>query len=282
MTSLKKLWKGLALPYIIICLSYLIINSVFLYMNGDLSLVNYLRSIGYMAAGFQSCPHGIGAVAMWFVYTLLIIKILFMVLHDCRWLGVLSVLCILGAFICREHHLAWSVQNVLLALPFYYVGWMLANKKGFEDFTSMLIAFSHHHSIWTIILVVVGLFACYVMGKTNGIAKMYSCNYGNSIILFYVGGFLGSFLIYIVSLLLNEIVLPWVKTISVGSIVILGYQFVPIKLYGFFMTIKQFTPYKYNDLLTLLVSILIMWSFVCIIRIIQRTFPILMGGRSIA
>lgn len=279
----KKLWKGLILPYIIICLSYLLINSVFLYQSGDLSFYNYIRSIGYMAAGFQSCPHGIGAVAMWFVYTLLIIKIVFRVIKDWRWLGILSVLCVVGSIMCHGHSLYWSVQNALLALPFYYLGWIISNRYSsyFHILTESLKSKTQANTILTLLFVILGFTIVYIIGNNNGFVRVYMCDYGQNIDLFFTGSILGALLLYLISIRLDNIVFPCVKVISVGNIVILSYQFIPIKIYGGIMLIPSLAPYKNNDYLTLIVSFFIMWMFTYVIKYVERYAPIILGGRKI-
>lgn len=221
---------------------------------------------------------------MWFVYTLLVIKIVFWVVKDWRCLGIVTGLCIMGAIMCQGHSLMWSVQNVLLALPFYYVGWLLANngKHCFENLTAQIKDFSHKHDVGIWLFFIVGMVTLFVIGEHNGFAKMYACNYGNNILLFFLGGLLGSALVYIASLCLDDVVFPWVKIISIGSIVILGYQFVPIKVYGLAMQIGALAPYKNNDILTMVLSVVIMWIFIFIIKFVERHFPVILGGRRIA
>lgn len=281
-TDMRKLWKGLALPYLIICLTYLIINSVFLYQNGDMSLINYLRSIVFMLAGFQNCPHGIGAVAMWFIYSLLIIKIVF-TLNDWRLLGLISLLCVVGAILCHNHSLSWSVQNVLLALPFYYLGWLLSvNKnKAFKIITFNIKSFAKNNFIAICGLVILLSIILFFISNINGFARMYACDYGYNIGLFFCGGVLGSVIIYLVSLLLDDVYSRWVRIISVGSIVILAYQFIPIKLYGAVILFNGLVPYKNNDILTFIVSLVITCCFVYVIKLVQRFMPVIMGGRKL-
>ena len=275
--------KSLLLPYVVICSTYLILNSFFLYQAGDLTVANYLRSIIYIFAGFQSCPHGIGSSAMWFVYTLLIIKIVFYVIDDWRWLGVIAVLCLCGTMFSKGHPLVWSVQNVLISFPFFYLGWLLANKEEawFNKITNGIKLNTEQFRIVTIMLVVLGLFVVYRIGEHNGLAKMYECQFGNSLGLFLTGGVLGTVVVYLISLSLDSLTFPWVKTLSVGSIVILGYQYYPIKVYGLVMMIDKLAPYKHNGFLTLVYSFLVMWLFVFVIKVVQRHFPIILGGRKV-
>ena len=279
----RKLWKGLALPYIIICSSYLLINSVFLYQSGDFSVYNYVRSIGYMIVGFQSCPHGIGAVAMWFVYTLLIIKLIFWVVRDWRWLGIISVLCIVASMMCHGHSLSWSAQNVLLALPFYYIGWMGGNRYAshFDRLTEYLKKITQANTLLTLFFVIFFGGLVYIIGYYNGFVRMYMCDYGKNICLLYAGSIIGTLMLYIISIRLDNIFFSWVKTISVGNIVILAYQFIPIKFYGGIMLVPSFAPHKNNDYITLLVSFLIMWMFVYAIKTVSKYVPVILGGRKI-
>lgn len=275
--------NGLVVPYCVVCFSYLFVNSGFLYLEGNLSLLNILRSIAYMLAGFQSCPNGIGAVAMWFVYTLLIIKVIFGLVKDWRILGVFSILCLIGTYLCHNHSLYWSVQNILISFPFYYVGWLYANynRPLFLRLTASIKECIFDHTIIAVLFVILGFVILYVIGEVNGFARMYACDYGNHFGLFVIGGLLGSFIIYVISIRLENYYPSWVKTISIGCIVILAYQFIPIKVYGGLMLFKMIHPFKNNDILTLIVALLIMWMSVVAIKYVQRYCPLILGGRRV-
>lgn len=61
----------------------------------------------------------------------------------------------------------------------------------------------------------------------------------------------------------------------------LAFQFVPIKVYGGLMLLPHLPAYKNCDLITFIVSCLIMWAFVGFVRLVSNRAHILLGGRKI-
>lgn len=282
--QLKKLFKTLFVPYIIVCTSYLFINSVFLYTAGDLTILNLIRSEWYMLLGYQSVSHGIGSVNMWFVYTLLLIKILYVYIRDMRIHGVIVLLSLCGAYALKDCHACWSVQNVLVSLPFFYVGMLSKNQIGdwinsscdrLHNLRDESMAFKLLVCTFSVVATVI----LYLLSSCNGFVQMYDGGFGNNIFLFVLNAIVGISLMLVLCSLLIGYKPSWLLTISTGSILILAYQNIAIKAYGGIFLIGTIKEYKNNDLFTVIAAMIIMIAFVPLIRLAQKHVPIVMGGR---
>lgn len=237
-----------------------------------------------MLLGYQSVSHGIGSVNMWFVYTLLLIKILYVYIRDMRIHGVIVLLSLCGAYALKDCHACWSVQNVLVSLPFFYLGmlsktqigdWINATCNRFHNLRYENQTFKFLVCTYCVVATIV----LYMLSSCNGFVQKYEGGFGNSIFLFVLNAIMGISLMFVLCSLLIGYKPSWLLTISTGSILILAYQNIAIKAYGGVFLIGAIKEYKNNDLITFIVALIIMNAFVPLIRLAQKHVPILMGGR---
>lgn len=237
-----------------------------------------------MLLGYQSVSHGIGSVSMWFVFTLLLIKILYVYVRDMRVHGIIALLSLCGAYALKDWHAMWSVQNVLVSLPFFYVGilskqylgtWINATCARIHSMRNESLSFKSLVCAYSVF----ATFILYILSSCNGFVQMYAGCFGNSIFLFLFNAMIGISLMFVLCSLLIDYKPSWLCTISTGSILILAYQNIAIKAYGGIFLINALKAYKNNDLITFIAAFTIMIAFVPIIRWAQRHVPIIMGGR---
>ena len=102
---------------------------------------------------------------------------------------------------------------------------------------------------------------------------MYDNNYGNNLLLFYVEAISGTTAVFIISYGLRKLKLKFVDVISKGTIVILGFHGIFIKLFSHIPTSqgKCITDYFF--------SLVILALFVPIIILSERYCPVLLGTR---
>lgn len=282
--QIVKVLKTLFVPYLIVCTSYLFLNAGFLYPTGDLTIMNIVRSAVYMLLGYQSVSHGIGAVAMWFVYTLMLIKLLYAVVNNIKIHGLVAILALVGAYYLRDCHASWAVQNVLVSLPFFYLG-LVCRKHWGTKVNEMSIRIQNvkgenmQFKIGMVALCLALLAILVVLSAYNGFVQLYNGGFGENIFVFLLNAIIGILLMFIMSSRLSAYRPLWLHTISTGSILILAYQYIPIKAYGGIFIQPVLKAYKNNNILTFIAAILIMVAFVPLIRWAQKHVPILMGGR---
>jgi len=201
----------------------------------------------------------------WYFYSLIVMRIIMQALPQRKWVyALLFVLLSVGAIELnyREIEISNANTNVLVCMPMFLMGVFLKPLK--TSLTNL-----HHYALEGALLVV-AVTLVWFCGQYNGYVWMYLCGYGNYYILYIIGGMAGTLLLYILSLWLSR--LPYrsmVTTLSQGSILIIGLHIV---------IVRRLTELP-NRLLCedLLFSLLILISFIPIVQLTKRFFPLLLG-----
>lgn len=210
----KKTWWNLCLP---MCL-YFFINILFQFIvqlsKGNFR-IEYIYQAPLMAAiGMQGqdCEAG-GLKAMWFVYTLVLCKILLQysyLLHKQKlFLVVFSAFCLFSAYLLHVKGIVVynSFVDLLLAMPFFSIGFLLSPYKYY------LSNLSIYKVLFLTIIGIVGVWLC---GTYNEIVMLYRCSYGSSILLCIVGALCGTSFIYGISRLFQSYLSDYVRVIGGG------------------------------------------------------------------
>jgi len=118
--KLKKIWNTLVIPYSLLCLLLLLYHIGVQVMKGEFQISYLYKSLFAYSIGLHSIDEGFGCETMWFVYTLLIIKLVSTYTNKAALLCI-SIIGLLGAFIyntqCKQ--LDWAICNSMLGFPFY-------------------------------------------------------------------------------------------------------------------------------------------------------------------
>ena len=263
----KKLWNNLILPMILIRILYIIIGIFLSLLKGTFDPASIYKLPIFALFGFHA---GVGT--LWFVYTLIILKIVNQYLPNRVVSAIVNFIIFPAMGIVINHwnpivhgiSLVYSsnaVINVCMASPFFYIGSLLrVKKKQLDDFKSVKLQ--------------IPLFICclgivYLCGKYNGGVWMYIDGYGNNILLFIIGGMSGTTMVFVVSKWLNGIYHQVVTDLSNGTIIILGFHYYVIDL------IRKISPsVTYLDPIFAIAIILI---FVPVIWFVEKHIPYLMG-----
>lgn len=231
--------------------------------------------------GFHSINGASGCGNLWFVYALIVIKLVYqMFVHGKKSMLAVSILSLCGA-VAYNHfgvEMAWGVTDAMLALPFFMLGNLGSSvlKTPFNSFIAGMCRTSAS-ARWVMVTVLAA--ATYIIGQYNGEASMFMGQYGESLALFIPGAVAGSLAILILSVLLDKVKLSVVSVISAGSIVIL--EFHREFLHPVMKLINNLTPPVWQEvLLTFLLSLAATLAFVPIIMILKRYFPIVFGRRA--
>lgn len=268
----KKTWYNLVVPMLLISVICLVLDSVIALKIGKFDVDHIYKFPFELIFGFQNATKN-----LWFVYTLVIIKIIYQYAHcSRRWLScciqwfLLLGLPLLG-YLIRESsfqlgshdllHTSNSYINVCLAYPFFMLGTYM--KKYREALNA------RHRLIVELLLFTATLAGVIACGRLNGIAMMYANSFGNNIFIFYMGGIFGTIMIYQICKWLDGVHLRCVTDISKGCILILGFQWYLLDV-----------VYKFRHGATLLdwgFSVLIVVAFVPFIRLVEKYCPLLMG-----
>ena len=267
----KKLIGNLLIPMVII---FFINNMLFSlsieYIRGrfEYSFIwqkPLLSMIGMQGQNFLSG----GLAGLWFVYTLVICKIILQFVSGKYSKYNLPILCILFLGISyllylNDVVLYNSIINTLLAMPLFYIGYLLRPLK------ERLNSISKKTALTILIISVCGVWLC---GWYNDIVMMYKCLFGSSMVLFFIGAMCGTSLLYVLSIFLksiqSKIINTIVFTISGGTLIILGFHSTIIQFVTYFLPISNYLLY--------ILSFFILIFFVPIIIFLKKYFPIIYG-----
>lgn len=266
----KKLWRNLILPCIIMCFILHLENISAGLRLGKFEWESIPRHIVNCLEGFQGYHRPAGGLGVcWFIYTLVICKILQQFTSKNTIVHVLVLLvCIAGSIFynLRDLHLYNAIANTSLAYPMYALGGggkflELSNKTNIKPF-------------YSIIGFVVGFSIVIGIGWYNGAPWMFDATYGKSIILFFLGGVSGTMAVFLMSFMLRNLKSKVIDTIAVGNILILGLHPIFIRAYHLLPEVYQTVYMDY------FAALVILFAFIPIIHLSKRYFPVILGSRA--
>lgn len=254
----KKIVLNYTLPLFFICTAMFLWN----YFSWDKN-DRYIKSIYflyYALIGSQKCL-GTG----WFIYTLIILKIIFQYLPSTTISNLFSICLFSFISVLFQHyniHHFNAIENVAIAYPVFLIGHLLSKRRKtinkFHDAKILLVL-----SLFTIITI-------YFCGKTNGEVWVYNNDYGRSFILFIIGSISGTILLYAISVMMEKRFSSTIQTLSVGNIITLGFHPIIIALIG-----------PQGGFIDYATSFIILLSFYPITLLAQKYFPYILGAKYI-
>ena len=269
----KKIWHNLIVPMLIICtINYLYVCARhFISPLDGVCPDNPLIFVAKLLLGINK-----SVTNLWFVYTLVILKIILQYLPK-PWLHcVLFAVCLATAFCINEYKLTLlgkslyytpcAITSVFVSYPFYMIGYWLRNLR--EAFNKY-----HTQSVSAYFILIACALIVFYCGHNHSVVKLYICRYGDSIILFLLGGMAGSACVYIISKFLVRVkyakVQKFSSVVSQGTILILGFHMPLVR----FLRRFEIT----SDIQAAAFSILIVLLFVPVIMLCKKYAPIVMG-----
>lgn len=213
----NKILHNLLIPYLI--LAFIKAAGPIFKHIGD---GEWIWSVLAILGGFHSLNNAPGCSNLWFVYTLIIIKIVYQLANK-RVNFLLVLFCFLGAWVYNDVlHLEWqwAMSNCLLAYPFFWLGNILA-QRGLID---SVCAFMTRRKGKSLLLVFFLFVVTYWISNLNGQVKMYMNLYADNILLFVLAALLGCGAVLGLTFLLNEKKYKFAKVISSGTILILVFH----------------------------------------------------------
>ncbi len=237
----------------------------------------WIWSVAAVLGGFHSLNDAPGCSNLWFVYSLVIVKLLFQVSSGKRDIA-LAMACLAGAVVYNDIlHLEWrwAVSNCLLAYPFFIIGNSLRDK----DILQRLVTSARQYRYGAALAAALLIAVTYIVGTQNGQAKLYMGQYANNIVLFAIGALTGSMAVFVLSALLDGVRLKITRVISSGTIVILVFHRELLH-----PLLKEIGKTDTSSLLTVNIlvfvsAVIVVMAFYPIILLVKRFIPIVMGRR---
>jgi fucose 4-O-acetylase-like acetyltransferase len=287
---IKKEIKSLIIPYTILyILSFLawvpsrVMWHKELFENNSILKVLLLKPfLGMLiGVGYDTNYSTMMNIPLWFLVGLFFVKIIHNIItklvnNNRKIYIVVNIFIILFTWFLKmlSIDLWFSIDSALLALPFFSLGYLLKNNM---SKTILKIFYRNKVKIlfYKILILITAFFSIIFLSRINGRVDINSFNYGRNIILFYITGTIGIFMVIIISnMFIKEAGL--IRTISSGTILILayhGYVSAPIvRIMGMYskeLSILTAIPIS-------IISTLIMFFPIVIAR---KYFPAIVGGR---
>ena len=218
----SKNFMLLIVPYLLLCLIKDFSHFIKYYDN----FAELIKCPIGVLGGFHTFMDAPAAKNLWFVYSLFLLKLVAqLVKGNLPSLVVLSVLGVAGAYVCGlyDFHPKWAFTNALLAMPFFMLGYLMSMKcKNGISLLVEKVKSVNKAIVLAVVLLLAGVL--FFMSGINGPAWMYKGGYGNSMVLFYLLGLMGSFMVFTISVMLDNVNLKSVGLISIGTIVILQFH----------------------------------------------------------
>lgn len=256
----KTIVRNLAVPMVILSVINIAVNCL-LYPEEILPGKTAASTALYEFAGiFWGFQPSLGAC--WFIYTLIVIKLIDRYTPK-RFIPIVLAadLCLLIAY--NHAGLSWAnaLVNTLICYPVYMIGQWL---RRYESTLKGEIAPKYLIGIFAVCLAIV-----YVCKKFNGAPWMFQNQYASSLVLFLAGSVAGTGCVFCFSKLVDEHCRRLVVTLADGSILAVGLHF---------MLIRNLFDYDLNYLYYL-ISIIVLLLFYPLTQLSKRYFPVLLGSR---
>lgn len=264
----RKLWYNLVIPLLIMTFIIFIFACFLQVLNGTFEFITFYWFVRNVFFGMVS-----GYDSLWFVYTLILLKILFQYCSSNKVFYSLTLAMLALSYIYNNCDFSKfpfffnepnAIVDVCAAFPFFALGIFSCQYKETLNIWS--------NKVMLVLLLIGGLFLVSLCWYYNGGIGLHCCYYGNSMVLFLLGAISGSMMIFAASKLLGHAP-KIVVFVSQGTIIILGFHKLFINL------IRVFFPTSYFDIVF---ALLIVFLFVPIILWIEKYFPLLAGKYRIA
>ena len=262
-TCLQKCFWQLFVPTVIMSLIMQMEDLVRCWYMGKEVYFPWIWYIKWLFLGNRWCMG-----PCWYFYSLMIVRLIMQLFPQKRWLYVFLFLLFSFAVVSYSFlgiKVSNAIVNVLVFMPFFLFGVLLKPLKQVLD-----------HLCFSIKLIVLctSIALVFVCGNVNGYVWMYLCEYGNSYILYIIGGLAGSAMLYVVSSWLSR--LPYrqmIQTFSNGSILIIGLHIIIVR------RLMELPNRIWGEDLAL--AVVVLFAFLPIIRLSELFFPILLGRRKL-
>lgn len=256
--------KSLIIPYLFIN----VLSLFFLCFSKDFSIQDSLKPLVGILIGANQGKMSVCTVTKptWFIYTLFFLRIGLYFISSIRKVYVIAIsfLCMMIAWILTKMSLPnLAILNCFSVAPIFILGYFC--KKNINKIEKIANT-KFRGGIHILLVFVILLF----LSRLNGYVMCYAHNYGNNMILFYINALLGVYMLYLITIHLNNVSCRWNQIISKGTILILGFHYL---LIIFFNKICHTD----NLIVTMVYAFLILVVFIPIIELTLKNFPWIMG-----
>lgn len=275
----KKNFKTLIIPYFFFSVCNLTICWVSPYLHPEIyHNGTIIQSLGKAVIGmflmddvvrpyaFMPC------LAAWFLAALFEIRILFSIIILCWRKNKVAILPIIILVIVSVywHFPFFSVDSAGLGFLFYVIGYLCKRYSLFD----------YIKGVQALLLSVLLFVYLYFIGMKNGIINIDGGEWGNSIVMFYINGFIGSLCCIALSKSVS-LNIPFVSEAGRSTITILGtHGAVGIIGKTFCVAVLHYSPRDFPIMASLLLSIIAVIVGVYVHRFLSKHIPWAVGQKN--
>lgn len=263
----KKLWYNLVIPMFFICILNLAWKTQSEIRHNTFNVESLCAYFLYLICGFHKA---LGP--MWFVYTLIFLKLIFQFSSTKLHYILLFISPIMT--ITANHFLygtfepstemglyANAIANTTISFPFFIIGNYIKRYK--------VVLNLYKPTLKSIFIVIICTSIIFVCGRFNDIVFMYLNGFGSNYIMFIMGSISGTILIFIISKYLSCFKSKQIIILSTGSIAILGFHMIILNFTRSILTTPSWKDY--------IMAVGIMILFIPIIFFLEKFSPFLLG-----
>lgn len=254
-----------------------LITSLIYMLYNKYSILWFFKNLVRMLLGGSATHYRIDAApALWFITALIVIELIAYLTDKIPYsLIPVSVICIAAAMILIRFdfsdYIPFNIVPALFLFPFYSAGILLKKNKVSDVFNKI----QNSGFIIKFVICIILAAATFIISHYNNLVNIFRCDYGNSIILYYLAGFAGSFMIIIFSMILSKLkTINLLKWFGKNTVVIMGiHQLLILVADAYFST---FSGYKhYIAIIAEFFLIMLLSSLITVI--INKFAPFLLG-----
>lgn len=281
----KKIFWGLFIPYLIYQFSFLPFRLGRIVLAGDADIVTAFIKLaaGIILGDFLGPnPHFYAVCGpLWFVVSIIQLRLIFNNINlNAKNLILLNLtaVSILKVLFYFNIDLYFCLDNTLMAIPYFSLGYFLQKRRYFE------IPEKHKNILKDLILIVISVIVLCIILKYNGVVQM-NMNITEklkykSLVLAYLGGITGTYMVYKFSRLFNSENI-FVKTIAKNTLFIIFFhtfiQFIAKWCKVDILCAKYLTDIYLKTGFLLFYTVLALVICYFAIRILEKYCPVVLG-----
>ena len=265
----KNLFRKLIVPFLLIAMIWCLIYMVLWIKNGIVNPSHWLSYIlgTIISPGKPLCQLHSLKEPLWFLLALTWIKVMASYLRKPWIMIVVSVVCPIVILVFSHFRivLPLAIDSALFAFPFYTAG-LFIKKYLLKDFSVII----------NIVVALLFLVFTFFIYRNNGIVDTNHCLYGNNIVLYYLGGFVGTiFLIHLSKVIASFVPIGMVfSTIVSGAMLVIGFS------NNLSSIIRSFLPFLGgSNVGGMVIGLLTLAVIFPMILIAKKYFPAIIGFR---
>lgn len=272
-----KVLNSLFVPFLIFatfwCLYYLIC-----YIKGHLELKGLIHYVlgTYISPGKSFIGLEPLCRPIWFLLSLAEIKLLFSLFTKKVWVVVTLLLSVLLSAVLNHFNviLPLAIDSSVVAIAFFALGIMLKD---------MIRRMESNNNSIVVVVFIISTIIVTTISHFNGVVDINKTLTGNNLLLFYIGGLVGSVMVISFSHLTNQLIggrsVKAIRVLSIGTILMVGFSS------HMSSTIKSLLhlvlPSANLDITGFLVSLVLLLCFYPLTLLAIRYFPIILGNRKL-